>query len=83
VISIREEGLPSSLHLLRGVIMKIENTDSISIHMNNHPVTRKRVTPTEISDKVSISTEQEVNEALKVDNPPYFPIGDTQAIFKK
>jgi hypothetical protein len=63
--------------------MKIENIESISIHMNNHPMPRKHVTPPEISDKVSISTGQEVNEALKVENPPYFPIGDTQAIFKK
>jgi hypothetical protein len=63
--------------------MKIENIDSISIHMNNYPITKKHVSPPEISDKVSISTEQEINEALKVENPPYFPLGDTQAIFKK
>jgi hypothetical protein len=63
--------------------VKIENIESISIHMNNHPITKKHVPLPEISDKVSISTGQEVNEALKVESPPYFPIGDTQAIFKE
>jgi hypothetical protein len=63
--------------------MKIENVDSISVHVNKHPITKKHFTPPEISDKVSINIEQEISEALKVENPPYFPIGDTQAIFKK
>ena len=63
--------------------MKIENIDSMSMHVNNNPITKKRVAQPEKSDEVSIRTEQKVNEALKVENPPYFPIGDTQAIFKK
>jgi hypothetical protein len=63
--------------------MKVERIDSISIHMNNHPITKRRATLPEKTDRVSISPTREVNEALKVENPPYFPIGDTQAIFKK
>jgi hypothetical protein len=63
--------------------MKVESIDSVSVHMNNSPIAKKHVKPPEISDKVSLSTEREVNEALKVENPPYFPLGDTQAIFKK
>ena len=63
--------------------MKVENIDSISIHMNNNPGIRKQVPRPETPDKVSISTAEEIKEALKLDNPPYFPIGDTQAIFKK
>jgi hypothetical protein len=63
--------------------MKIEKIDGISIHMNIHPITKRQVTLPEIIDTVSISSEHEVNEALKVETPPYFPIGDTQSIFKK
>jgi hypothetical protein len=63
--------------------MKVEKISSISIHMNNHPITKKQVTLPEKIDKASISSDREVNEALKVENPPYFPIGDTQSIFKK
>ena len=37
----------------------------------------------EAPDKVFISTMQEKNEGIKTYKPPYFPIGDTQAIFKK
>lgn len=64
--------------------MKAENIDSsMNIYIHNYPVKKKQVTPAEISDTVSIGIKQEVNEALKVENPPYFPIGDTQAIYKK
>lgn len=55
----------------------------MNIYIHNYPVKKKQVTPAEISDTVSIGIKQEVNEALKVENPPYFPIGDTQAIYKK
>jgi hypothetical protein len=64
--------------------MKIENIDSINnIHVNNNSGIKKQVLRHEATDKVSISTAQEIKEALKLDNPPYFPLGDTQAIFKK
>ena len=63
--------------------MKVENTGSISVHMNDNPMTRKQVLQPEAPYKVSISTAQEINEAIKLDKPPYFPIGDTQGIFKK
>jgi hypothetical protein len=63
--------------------MKVEKIDNISLHMNNHPIAKRQVTLPEKIDKVSISSEHEVNEALKVEKPPYFPIGDTQSIFKK
>ena len=64
--------------------MKVENIDNnLNTYIHNHPITRKQDVPAETSDKVLIGSEREVNEALKVENAPYFPIGDTQAIYKK
>lgn len=64
--------------------MKIENVNN---NMNpltiDHPNSKKRIMPAEESDKISISIKQEKNEVLKVESPPYFPIGDTQAIYRK
>jgi hypothetical protein len=72
-------------------MMKVENTGSISIHMNNNPRIKKQVLHPEPQGKASISaaqkteetTKTQINEAMKLDNPPFFPIGDTQAIFKR
>jgi hypothetical protein len=84
-MKLRGGGLnPPPATFFRGAIMKIENIDnSMNTYVHNRPITKKENTPVEISDKVSISAEREVNEALKVDKPPYFPIGDTQAIYRK
>jgi hypothetical protein len=72
-------------------MMKLENIGFVNTHMNNDPRIIKQVLQPETPDKVSISTAQgieetrktQINEAIRLDKPPFFPIGDTQAIFKK
>jgi hypothetical protein len=66
--------------------MKVENTSSMidtMVRMNVGQGIQRQHPQSETPDKVFINTMQEIKGAIKTYKPPYFPIGDTQAIFKK
>ena len=66
--------------------MKIENTGSMieaMAKMNTTGEIHRQHARSEAQDKVFISPMEKIKEATKTYKPPYFPIGDTQAIFKK
>ncbi len=66
--------------------MKVENPGSIidtMVRMNAGRGIQRQHTQPETTDKVFTSTMKEMKEVTKTYKPPYFPIGDTQAIFKK
>ncbi len=53
------------------------------VRMNAGRGIQRQHTQPETTDKVFTSTMKEMKEVTKTYKPPYFPIGDTQAIFKK
>jgi hypothetical protein len=66
--------------------MKVENTGSMidsMVKMNAARGIQRQQPQSETPDQVFINTIQEIKGAIKTYKPPYFPIGDTQAIFKK
>ncbi|MDD3845765.1 MAG: hypothetical protein PHC90_05320 [Syntrophorhabdaceae bacterium] len=65
-------------------VEKIGPADTMTHTQGNHEATRSHQQPAKAdADTVSLGMNEGAKDLTKVSYPPFFPLGDTQSIYKK